>query len=143
MADRILAMVRKDLQLFFSDRRAVIMGFVAPIAIASFFGSIFSAERERRSRRRSRSRSSTRTAAPISKAIVAGAAGGQDAARSPAARRRRATRCKRGRSRVAVVIPAGSAMRPAARSSAAATSRSCDVVRPVARARNWAWCAAS
>lgn len=38
----ILAMVRKDLQLFFSDRRAVIMSFVAPIAIASFFGSIFS-----------------------------------------------------------------------------------------------------
>ncbi len=38
----ILAMVRKDLQLFFSDRRAVVMGFVAPIAIASFFGSIFS-----------------------------------------------------------------------------------------------------
>ncbi|HUR32734.1 MAG TPA: ABC transporter permease [Vicinamibacterales bacterium] len=38
----ILAMVRKDLQLFFTDRRAVIMTIVAPIAIASFFGSIFS-----------------------------------------------------------------------------------------------------
>ena len=37
-----VAMVRKDLQLFFSDRRAVIMSFVVPIAIASFFGSIFS-----------------------------------------------------------------------------------------------------
>jgi ABC-2 type transport system permease protein len=36
------AMVLKDLRVFFSDRRAVIMGFVAPIAIASFFGSIFS-----------------------------------------------------------------------------------------------------
>jgi ABC-2 type transport system permease protein len=35
------AMVRKDLQLFFSDRRSVIMGFAAPILIASFFGSIF------------------------------------------------------------------------------------------------------
>lgn len=38
----ISAMVRKDLLVFFSDRRAVIMAFVAPIAIASFFGSIFS-----------------------------------------------------------------------------------------------------
>jgi len=38
----ILAMIRKDLQLFFTDRRAVIMAMVAPIAIASFFGSIFS-----------------------------------------------------------------------------------------------------
>ena len=36
------AMIRKDLQLFFSDRRAVIMSFAVPIAIASFFGSIFS-----------------------------------------------------------------------------------------------------
>jgi len=37
----LAAMVRKDLQLFFSDRRAVIMSFAVPIAIASFFGSIF------------------------------------------------------------------------------------------------------
>jgi len=36
------AMVRKDLQLFFSDKRSVIVSFVVPIAIASFFGSIFS-----------------------------------------------------------------------------------------------------
>ena len=36
------AMVRKDLQLFFSDRKAVIMSFAAPILIASFFGSVFS-----------------------------------------------------------------------------------------------------
>ena len=38
----MLAMIRKDLQLFLTDRRAVIMSLVAPIAIASFFGSIFS-----------------------------------------------------------------------------------------------------
>jgi ABC-2 type transport system permease protein len=37
----LLGMVRKDLQLYFSDRRAVIMGFVVPIAVASFFGSLF------------------------------------------------------------------------------------------------------
>jgi ABC-2 type transport system permease protein len=36
-----VALVRKDLQLFFSDRRAVILSFAVPIAIASFFGSIF------------------------------------------------------------------------------------------------------
>jgi ABC-2 type transport system permease protein len=36
-----VALVRKDLQLFFSDRRAVILAFAVPIAIASFFGSIF------------------------------------------------------------------------------------------------------
>ncbi len=35
------AMVKKDLQLFFSDRKAVIMSFAVPIAIASFFGAVF------------------------------------------------------------------------------------------------------
>ena len=35
------ALIRKDLRLFFADRRAVIMSFVAPIVIASFFGYIF------------------------------------------------------------------------------------------------------
>lgn len=35
------ALIRKDLRLFFADRRAVIMCFVAPIAIATFFGYIF------------------------------------------------------------------------------------------------------
>jgi len=41
------AIVRKDLLMFFTDRRALIMGFVAPIAIASFFGFIFSGGRDR------------------------------------------------------------------------------------------------
>ncbi|HXS94066.1 MAG TPA: ABC transporter permease [Candidatus Limnocylindrales bacterium] len=35
------ALVRKDLRLFFLDRRAVLMSVVAPIFIASFFGYIF------------------------------------------------------------------------------------------------------
>jgi ABC-2 type transport system permease protein len=37
-----LALMRKDLRLFFVDRRAVLMSVVAPIVIASFFGYIFS-----------------------------------------------------------------------------------------------------
>lgn len=36
-----IALVRKDLRLFFTDRRAVLMSVLAPIAIASFFGFIF------------------------------------------------------------------------------------------------------
>ena len=35
------ALVRKDLLLHFSNRRAVIMSIVAPILIAAFFGSLF------------------------------------------------------------------------------------------------------
>jgi ABC-2 type transport system permease protein len=36
-----IALVRRDLHLFFMDRRAMIMSFVAPILIASFFGYVF------------------------------------------------------------------------------------------------------
>ena len=35
------ALVRKDLKLYFSNRRALLMSIVAPIAFASFFGYIF------------------------------------------------------------------------------------------------------
>jgi ABC-2 type transport system permease protein len=42
-----LAMVRKDLQLFFTDRRSVIVSFVVPIVIGSFFGSLFGGEGQR------------------------------------------------------------------------------------------------
>jgi len=41
MLTPFLALIRKDLRLFFSDPRAVLMSVVAPIAIASFFGYIF------------------------------------------------------------------------------------------------------
>jgi ABC-2 type transport system permease protein len=36
-----LAMVRKDLKLFFNDRRAVVVGMLVPIVLASFFGYLF------------------------------------------------------------------------------------------------------
>jgi ABC-2 type transport system permease protein len=35
------ALVRKDLQLFFVDRRALLISFAIPIAIGSFFGYVF------------------------------------------------------------------------------------------------------
>jgi ABC-2 type transport system permease protein len=41
MLTPFLALMRKDLRLFFADRRAVMMSVVAPIVIASFFGYIF------------------------------------------------------------------------------------------------------
>src|SRR5215469_18030255 len=35
------ALIKRDMKLFFNDRRAVLISFVAPICIASFFGYIF------------------------------------------------------------------------------------------------------
>ncbi|HEY2156524.1 MAG TPA: ABC transporter permease [Isosphaeraceae bacterium] len=37
----LLVLVRKDLQLFFQDRRAVILSFAVPLILASFFAIIF------------------------------------------------------------------------------------------------------
>lgn len=41
------ALVRRDLRLFFQDRRAMLMSFVAPILIASFFGYLFGGASDR------------------------------------------------------------------------------------------------
>src|SRR5437762_7519133 len=40
-----LALVRKDLRLFFQDRRAVVVGLVVPILCGSFFGYLFGGQR--------------------------------------------------------------------------------------------------
>jgi ABC-2 type transport system permease protein len=40
-----LALVKKDLRLFFQDRRAVIVGLVVPIVCGSFFGYLFGGQR--------------------------------------------------------------------------------------------------
>jgi ABC-2 type transport system permease protein len=44
------ALVRKDLVLYFSNRRALVMSILAPIVIAAFFGAIFGAGMEKPSR---------------------------------------------------------------------------------------------
>jgi ABC-2 type transport system permease protein len=40
----ILALMRNDLRLYFSSRRALLMNILAPILIAAFFGSIFESD---------------------------------------------------------------------------------------------------
>ena len=41
------ALVRKDVQLFLVDRRALLMSFAIPIAIGSFFGYVFGGQSNR------------------------------------------------------------------------------------------------
>src|SRR3954453_17854754 len=41
------ALVRRDLRLFFLDKRALTMSFVAPIVIGSFFGYLFGSAADR------------------------------------------------------------------------------------------------
>jgi ABC-2 type transport system permease protein len=101
------ALVRKDLQLFFSDRRSVIVSFVVPIVIASFFGSLFGGSGASKEPPRIDVAIVDQDQGAIARAIVAGAQAdptlrvatpGLDEARSAV---------RLGKTGVAVVIPKG------------------------------------
>jgi ABC-2 type transport system permease protein len=102
------AMVRKDLLLFFSDRRAMIISFVVPIAIASFFGSLFAGAGARRNEPvRVPVALVDEDQSAVSKAIVAAAQADPnlEVATPTAAEARDAV--GRGQTRVAVIFPPG------------------------------------
>ena len=102
----IAAMVRKDLRLFFSDRRAVIMSFIVPIAIASFFGSIFSGGGSNEAAKIPVA-IVDEDHSPISSSVLARAqADGTFEVTTPASEEARAA-VRRGAVTVAVVIPTG------------------------------------
>ena len=103
----LVAMVRKDLQLFFSDRRAVIMSFVVPIAIASFFGSIFSGPGNNAEPAKIAIAVIDRDGSDISRGIVAGLEGDRNLRASTPTEEEARAQVKRGKTSVAVAIPAG------------------------------------
>jgi ABC-2 type transport system permease protein len=100
------AMVRKDLLHFFNDRRAVIMSFAAPIAIASFFGFIFSGSKGSEAARVP-VRVVDQDQSVVSRAIVQGLSTDKtlEVAGGTVDESREAVR--KGKTTVAVVIPAG------------------------------------
>jgi len=103
----LLAMVRKDLQVHYTDRRAVIMGFVAPIAIASFLGSLFGGSGGPREPAKIPIAIVDQDGSVISKGIVASASADRILnVTSPTADEARAS-VRHGDVTVAVVIPAG------------------------------------
>ena len=103
----LIAMVRKDLQLFFADRRAVIMSFAVPIAIASFFGSIFSGPSRNSEPARVSVAVIDQDASPISKAIVSGAQTDPTLRLTTPTADEARDAVRRGRTSVAVIIPKG------------------------------------
>ena len=100
------AMVRKDLLLFFTDRRAVIMSFAAPIAIASFFGFIFSGN-QRAEPARVPVRVVDQDGSVISKAIVRGLTADKTLEVTGGTVDESREAVRRGKTTVAVVVPAG------------------------------------
>ena len=103
----LLAMVRKDLELFFSDRRSVIVSFVVPIAIASFFGAVFSGGGQNREPARIAVSIVDQDDSAISKAIVSGAESDKNLKVSTPAIEEAREAVKKGNTAVAVVIPKG------------------------------------
>ncbi len=103
----LLAMVRKDLQLFFSDRRSVIVSFVVPIAIASFFGSIFSGPSNSNEPARISIAVVDQDDSAISKAILSGAQGDRNLKVATPAEDEARSLVRNGKTSVAVVIPKG------------------------------------
>jgi len=103
----IAAMIRKDLQLFFSDRRAVIMSFAVPIAIASFFGSIFSGPSRNAEPARIAVAVVDQDGSAISRGIVAGAQADRNLKIALPAEAEARDAVRRGRIVVAVIIPKG------------------------------------
>jgi ABC-2 type transport system permease protein len=103
----LAALVRKDLQLFFGDRRAVILSFAVPIAIASFFGSIFSGPGNDAEPARIPIAVVDRDGSAISKAIVAALQkDGTLTISTPSMEEVRAV-VQKGDTAAAVIIPAG------------------------------------
>jgi len=103
----IRAMVKKDLQLFFADRRAVIMAFAMPIAIASFFGFIFRGNSEGNQRSRLEMLIVDQDSSAVSTAIVGGVTADQNLAPTVVGVDTARARVLRGASPVAVIIPRG------------------------------------
>lgn len=103
----LLAMVRKDLQLFFSDRRSVIVSFVVPIAIASFFGSIFSGPGNGSEPARIAVAIVDQDSSAISKAILSGAQSDRNLKVTTPDEAAARGVVKTGKTAVAVVIPKG------------------------------------
>ena len=103
----LFAMVRKDLQLFFSDRRSVIVSFVVPIAIGSFFGAVFAGGGQNRQPARLAVAIVDHDASAISKAVLAGAEADKNLKVATPTEDEARDLVKRGTTAVAVIIPKG------------------------------------
>jgi ABC-2 type transport system permease protein len=105
MTTAFRALVRKDLQIFFSDRRAVLMSIVAPIVIASFFGYIFGGQGGSNEPSRMDILVIDQDNSPISRGIVARLTAEKSLAVKPATMADARTAVQKGKAIVAIAIP--------------------------------------
>src|SRR5438128_11703977 len=99
------ALVRKDLVLYFSNRRALVMSIAAPIVIAAFFGAIFGSGSDKPSR--IPIALADRDASVLSQAVAASVAADPAFELSNVDAAAAVALVRQGKVRAAVVIPAG------------------------------------
>src|SRR5690242_5362139 len=100
------ALARRDLRLFFMDRRAMIMSFVAPILIGSFFGYLFGGVSDREPSKIEVSVVNQDSGA-ISKRVFASLAADKALDVKPVELEKARELVRTGKSTIAVVVPAG------------------------------------
>ena len=101
----ILALFRKDLKLHFQDRRALVLGFVAPILIGAFFGFLFSGAD--RPMAKLTLLASDQDQSDISRRLLKGLAQDKGLAVTPATPEEAQTAVKKGKAIAALLIPPG------------------------------------
>lgn len=109
-----LALIRKDLQLFLADPRAVLMSIVAPIAIASFFGYIFGGGAGNSDRARIPVLVADLDRSSLTREVIGRLAADPSLDVKPAAPEQAREAVRKGKATVAVVIPKGFAGEAAA-----------------------------
>ncbi|WP_426209996.1 ABC transporter permease [Massilia sp. TWP1-3-3] len=101
-----IALVRKDLLLFFSDRRALLVNLVLPIVIATFFGYLFGGSGKSETSRIEVALVQL-DADPVSAKIAAGLKGDASLAVSEMTLEQARKEVGKGRQKAAIVIPRG------------------------------------
>ena len=100
-----LALVRKDLFLYFSNRRALVMSIAAPIVIAAFFGSLFGPSSDKPSKIAVALTDLDRSA--LSQRVAASMAADAALDVKPLDEAAAAAAVRAGKVRAAIVLPAG------------------------------------
>ena len=101
------ALVRRDLKLFFRDRRAVLTCFAAPILIASFFGYLFGGASNNGEPSRIPVAAIDQDGSEISRSLVAGIAGDKALELRQVTLEEANRQIRAGKLTVAAVIPKG------------------------------------
>lgn len=99
------ALVRKDLRLFFNDRRAVVVGLLVPIVCGSFFGYLFGGQGGKRETSRMPVLVIDLDESAISRALIAQLGSDKNLDVKPSTLGEARAQVRKGKATAAVVIP--------------------------------------